>query len=136
MYAWSSQSAVVLPRMTADIMLCEFYVFLKEQLFLQLCLLVENFHKNCLGSLHGQMPLRCTAMRHQILLLSIAFFSKRWQSSYSHIAKSIFSSLKWLHKVLPAQKAFFVSAHELLFFSLLQAWTRSMPQLCYLFMFF
>lgn len=102
--------------MTADILLCEFYMFLKEQLFSQLCLLVENFHKNCLGSLHGQMPLGCPAIGHQILLLSIAFFPKRWQSSCSHIAKSIFSSPKWLHKILPAQKAFFVSAHELLFF--------------------
>lgn len=117
MHAWSSRSVVVLPRMTADIMLCEFYMFLKEQFFSQLCSLVENSHKNCLGSLHVQMPLGCPATGHQILLLSVAFFPKRGQSSCSHIAKkNIFSSRKWLHKILSAQKAFLVSAHELLFF--------------------
>lgn len=117
MHAWSSRSVVVLPRMTADIMLCEFYMFLKEQFFSQLCSLVENSHKNCLGSLHVQMPLGCPAAGHQILLLSIAFFPKRGQSSCSHIVKkNNLSSQKWLHKILSAQKAFLVSAHELLFF--------------------
>lgn len=36
---------------------------------------------------------------------------------FSHCKKkNIFSSQKWLHKILSAQKAFLVSAHELLFF--------------------
>lgn len=53
-----------------------------------------------------------------ILLLSIALlsFPKGDRDHILALQKRIFSSQKWLHKILPAQKAFLVSAHELSFF--------------------
>lgn len=131
MHTWSSPSLLVLPWIATDITLILLILHYSNGIIVsELSSVVENSCKNAwavyMQSCRLPLGMPCHGMLDTIAL-------KGDRDHILTLQKWIFSSQKWLHKILSAQKG---KCPWIVLFPFLQAWARVMVQLHYIYYFF